>query len=99
MPWGLVFFILYFEMKIEVVYYSATGNTKNVAEKIVQITGGDIFEIEPTEPYTDDALNWTNADSRVSREYAGQPNQIKSAAQRFPLCPLACRVSVVIFLI
>lgn len=35
-------------MKIEVVYYSATGNTKNVAEKIVQITGGDIFEIEPT---------------------------------------------------
>lgn len=41
-------------MKIEVVYYSATGNTKNVAEKIVQITGGDIFEIEPTEPYTDD---------------------------------------------
>ena len=57
-------------MKIEVVYYSATGNTKNVAEKIVQITGSDIFEIEPTEPYTDDDLNWTNADSRVSREHA-----------------------------
>ena len=72
-------------MKIEVVYYSATGNTKNVAEKIVQITGGDIFEIEPTEPYTDDDLNWTNADSRVSREHAGQSNQIKSAAQRFSL--------------
>lgn len=86
-------------MKIEVVYYSATGNTKNVAEKIVQITGGDIFEIEPTEPYTDDDLNWTNADSRVSREHADQSNQIKSAAQRFSLCPLACRVFVVIFLI
>lgn len=86
-------------MKIEVVYYSATGNTKNVAEKIVQITGSDIFEIEPTEPYTDDDLNWTNADSRVPREHADQPNQIKSAAQRFPLCPLACRVFVVIFLI
>ena len=86
-------------MKIEVVYYSATGNTKNVAEKIVQITGGDIFEIEPTEPYTDDDLNWANADSRVSREHADQPNQIKSAAQSFPLCPLACRVFVVIFLI
>ena len=55
--------------KTLVVYYSATGNTKNVAEKIAQITGGDIFEIEPTEPYTDDDLNWTNADSRVSREH------------------------------
>ena len=43
------------------------------------------MEKEPTEPYTDDDLNWTNADSRVSREHAGQSNQIKSAAQRFSL--------------
>lgn len=42
-------------------------------------------EKEPTEPYTDDDLNWTNADSRVSREHADQSNQIKSAAQRFSL--------------
>ena len=28
------------------------------------------MEKEPTEPYTDDDLNWTNADSRVSREHA-----------------------------
>lgn len=43
------------------------------------------MEKEPTEPYTDDDLNWTNADSSVSREHAGQSNQIKSAAQRFSL--------------
>lgn len=55
--------------KTLVVYYSATGNTKNVAETITQVTGGDLFEIEPKEPYTDDDLDWTNDDSRVSREH------------------------------
>lgn len=55
--------------KTLVVYYSATGNTKDVAEKIAKITDGDLFEIEPKEPYTDDDLDWTNDDSRVSREH------------------------------
>lgn len=55
--------------KTLVVYYSATGNTRDVAEKIAQITNGDLFEIEPTEPYTNDDLNWSNANSRVSREH------------------------------
>lgn len=55
--------------KTLVVYYSATGNTKNVAETIAQVNGGDLFEIEPKEPYTDDDLDWTNDDSRVSREH------------------------------
>ena len=52
-----------------VVYYSATGNTEQVANYIADITGGDLFELEPTEPYTDDDLDWTNDDSRVSQEY------------------------------
>lgn len=55
--------------KTLVVYYSATGNTKDVAEKIAKITDGDLFEIEPEEKYTDDDLDWTNDDSRVSREH------------------------------
>ena len=55
--------------KTLVVYYSATGNTKDVAEKIANITGGDLFEIEPKEPYTDDDLDWTKDDSRVTREH------------------------------
>lgn len=52
-----------------VVYYSATGNTERVANSIAEATGGDLFEIEPTEPYTDDDLNWNDESTRVSREY------------------------------
>lgn len=52
-----------------VVYYSATGNTERVANSIAEATGGNLFEIEPTEPYTDDDLNWNDESSRVSREY------------------------------
>lgn len=57
------------DRKILVVYYSASGNTKDVAEKIAKITDADLFEIEPTEPYTSDDLDWTNNNSRVSREH------------------------------
>ncbi len=55
--------------KILVVYYSATGNTQRVAQMIAESTGADLFEIEPTEPYTNEDLNWTNEDSRVSSEH------------------------------
>ena len=55
--------------KTLVVYYSASGNTKDVAKKIAKITEADLFEIEPVEPYTDDDLDWTDDDSRVSREH------------------------------
>ena len=52
-----------------VVYYSATGNTEQVANYIANITGGDLFELEPAEPYTSDDLDWTDDNSRVSQEY------------------------------
>lgn len=55
--------------KTLVVYYSATGNTEEVANTIASATGGDLFELEPAEPYSDADLNWTDEDSRVSREY------------------------------
>ena len=55
--------------KVLVVYYSASGNTKRVAEDIAEAAAGDLFEITPAEPYTSDDLNWTNSDSRVSREH------------------------------
>ena len=54
------------------VYYSATGNTAQVAQYIADSTGGDLFEIQPVEPYTDDDLNWTNDNSRVSQEHADE---------------------------
>ena len=52
-----------------VVYYSATGNTQNVANIIADITGGDLFELEPVDPYTDEDLNYSDENSRVSREH------------------------------
>lgn len=55
--------------KTLVVYYSASGNTKEAAEYIAAATGGDLFELEPAEPYTDEDLDWTDADSRVCREH------------------------------
>lgn len=55
--------------KVLVVYYSASGNTKSVAEMVADETGADLFEITPVEPYTSDDLNWTDDDSRVSKEH------------------------------
>ncbi len=52
-----------------VVYYSATGNTEAVANYIAQATGGDLFELEPVDPYTDEDLNWTDENSRVVYEH------------------------------
>lgn len=55
--------------KTLVVYYSASGRTKTVAETIAETAGADMFEIVPDEPYTSEDLDWTNDDSRVSREH------------------------------
>ena len=60
------------EDRVLVVFFSATGNTEAAAQYIAELTGGDLFELEPVEPYTDDDLNWTDDNSRVSQEYADE---------------------------
>ena len=55
--------------KTLVVSYSASGNTERVAKDIAEAADADLFEIVPTEVYTSDDLDWTNPDSRVSREH------------------------------
>lgn len=50
-------------------YYSAQGHTRAVAEAIADQLGADLFEVTPTQPYTDDDLNWTDETSRVSVEH------------------------------
>lgn len=57
------------EKKPLIVYFSATGSTKKVAEYIAEETGGQLYEVVPEEEYTPDDLNWNDKNSRVSREH------------------------------
>jgi flavodoxin len=51
-----------------VIYFSATGTTKGVAEKIASVTGADLYEIVPKETYTDADLNYNDSGTRATRE-------------------------------
>ncbi len=51
-----------------VVYFSATGTTKKVAERIAALTNADLYEIVPAEPYSEDDLNYSNSQSRATIE-------------------------------
>ena len=55
--------------KTLVVYYSATGNTRGVAKRLAENLNADTFEIVPSNPYTDDDLDWNDDNSRVSKEH------------------------------
>lgn len=54
--------------KLLICYFSATGTTKRVAEKLGEILNGDLFEIEPVNKYTNDDLDWTNKQRRSTLE-------------------------------
>ena len=54
--------------KVLVVYFSATGTTRQVAKQIAQIANADICEIAPAKPYSSADLDWTNKQSRSSVE-------------------------------
>ena len=56
--------------KTLVAYFSASPSrrTERVAHKIADVIGADLYEIVPTVPYTQEDLNWNNAQSRSSME-------------------------------
>ena len=54
--------------KTLVVYFSATGTTKGVAEKIAKVTNADLCEIKAAQAYTDADLNWHDSSSRTTKE-------------------------------
>jgi len=51
-----------------VVYFSATGTTKGVAERIAEIVDADIYELKAAESYTEDDLNYNDSNSRATQE-------------------------------
>lgn len=55
--------------KILIAYYSSTGTTQGIAERLAAMTGGDLFVIEPAESYSSEDLNWSDSNSRSSREH------------------------------
>ena len=56
------------DKKILVAYYSATGTTKEVAEKIAKAAKADIYEITALKPYSNTDLNWHDSKSRTTIE-------------------------------
>ena len=55
-----------------VTYFSASGITAKVAEKLAATTQADLFEIKPVEPYTEKDLKWTNPLARCNKEKIGR---------------------------
>ena len=51
-----------------VAYFSATGNTENIAEQLAGILDADLYEIVPQVPYTSEDLNYSNSDCRANQE-------------------------------
>ena len=65
---GVVMMASSVDAKTLVAFFSATGNTAKVAEKLAKVVKGDLFEIKPEQVYTDADLNWRNERSRSSIE-------------------------------
>lgn len=65
-----------------VAYFSASGVTAKVAEKLAEAVGADIYEIEPAVPYKKEDLDWTNTQSRSSIEMSDPTSRPAIAGKR-----------------
>lgn len=65
-----------------VAYFSATGTTARVAEKLSDAIGADLFEIAPKVPYTKEDLDWMNKESRSSIEMRDEKSRPEIAVKR-----------------
>ena len=68
--------------KILVAYFSASGVTKKVAEKLAALVNADIHEIKPKVPYTKADLNWMDKKSRSTIEMSDPTSRPAIAAKR-----------------
>lgn len=51
-----------------VAYFSASGSTRRLAQRLAKVAGADLFEIVPERLYTAADLDWTDRNSRSTRE-------------------------------
>lgn len=51
-----------------VTYFSVSGVTADVAKKLAEVAGADLYEIKPKVPYTEADLNWNDENSRSTIE-------------------------------
>lgn len=70
-------------MKKLVAYFSASGVTKNAAERLAKAAGAQLFEIKPALSYTSADLDWTNKKSRSSVEM-NNPHSRPEIAEQLP---------------
>lgn len=68
-----------------VVFFSASGETKKVAEKLAELSNADIYEIKPEVPYTGDDLNWMNKNSRSSVEMSDKSSRPAMVCDEAPV--------------
>ncbi|MBP5231875.1 MAG: flavodoxin [Planctomycetes bacterium] len=75
--------------KAIVVYFSATGVTKGVAERLAKAIGAELYEIKPAQAYTAADLNWQDKQSRSSVEMADRASRPAIAGDLPSLAPYA----------
>lgn len=66
-----------------VAFFSASGVTAALAQRLSRAAGADLFEIKPAVPYTSADLDWTNASSRSSVEMKN-PASRPEIAEKLP---------------
>ena len=71
--------------KTLVVYFSATGTTKRVAEKIAAIENADLYEIKPKQPYTSKDLDYGDKKSRTTKEQNDKKSRPEISSEKIDL--------------
>ena len=81
---GAIFAMGSAQAKSLVVYYSATGYTKNVANTIAHHLNGDTFELVPLVAYSNADLDYNNPSSRVCKEHDNPNRVVKLKENKIP---------------
>ena len=71
--------------KILVAYFSATGNSKQLAENTAKALGADLYEIRPAKPYTKDDLNYNDESTRATVEQKNDSVRPELADNKAPI--------------